>query len=399
MIFDRIYKTVIPDYQNTGDPAVRGSYGRLAGQVGIGVNSLLFILKLIIGLFTGSIMILGDAFDNLSDFGASVITLLGYKLSARPADREHPFGHGRMEYMCSFIVSVCIIVVGIEVGQNAVQKIIHPREVTFTRVVLLLLGLSFLLKLLLLCFYRSAGKKIDSDLLKATARDSLNDIIVTGAVLCSVAFMHLTGINIDAYLGLCVAVFILVSGVLLARDTISPLLGEMPKQELVDALSEKVLSYDGITGIHDLVIHSYGPGRCFASLHCEVPASVSVTQSHDVIDTCEREVGRALGLDLVIHMDPVATDDVKTNEMRDKVSAVIRRYDKRLSIHDFRMVEGVTHTNVIFDVVVPLEYNRSEQALRDDICAAVAAEDPMLHCVIRVDRNYTLGHADTDETV
>jgi len=397
MMFDKIFKAAVPDYQNASDPAVRGAYGRLAGTVGIGVNAFLFLLKLVIGVVTGSILILGDAFDNLSDLGASIVTLLGYKLSSRPADREHPFGHGRTEYICSCIVSAAIIVVGVEVGQNAVQKIISPHEVAFTLIVILLLALSFLLKLMLFGFYRAADKKIRSGLLKATARDSLNDIIITGAVLCSVAFMHLTKINIDAYLGLGVAVFILISGILLARDTISPLLGEMPDPELVHALEKRVLSYGGITGIHDLIIHSYGPGRRLASLHCEVPADVPVMQSHEVIDTIEREVGRDLALELVIHMDPVVTDDAKTNAAREKVEEIIRRYDKTVTIHDFRMVEGVQQANLIFDVVAPLEYGKTDQTLKADIIAAVRAEDPSLNCVIHVDRNYVLSDSLNDE--
>jgi len=390
MLFNPIFKLAVPNYKDADDPAVRSAYGRLAGYVGIGVNSLLFLLKLVIGLATGSILILGDAFDNLSDTGASVVTLLGYRLSARPADREHPFGHGRTEYICSFIVSIAIIVVGFTVGQNAVQKIITPNEVTFTLVVILLLAVSFLLKLALLGFYRAANREIKSDLLKATARDSMNDIIITAAVLLSVLFMRITGIDIDAYLGLCVAVFILVSGILLAKDTISPLLGEMPDPELVRALEKQVLSYDGITGIHDLIIHSYGPGRSFASLHCEVPADVPVMRSHEVIDACEREVGRALGLELVIHMDPVVRDDAKINAAREKVLEIIRRYDESLTIHDFRMVEGTRESKLIFDVVAPLEYGRSEQELKAGISAAVRAEEPGYGCVIQVDRNYVL---------
>jgi len=390
MIFDKIFKAAVPDYQNSSDPAVRSAYGSLAGAVGIGVNSFLFLMKLVIGVITGSILILGDAFDNLSDLGASIVTLLGYKLSARPADREHPFGHGRTEYICSFIVSAAIIVVGVEVGQNAVQKIISPHEVIFTLVVILLLVLSFLLKLMLFGFYRAADKKIRSGLLKATARDSLNDIIITAAVLCSVAFMHFTKINIDAYLGLCVAVFILISGLLLARDTLSPLLGEMPDPELVRALEKRVLSYDGITGIHDLIVHSYGPGRRLGSLHCEVPADVPVMQSHELIDTIEREVGRDLSMELVIHMDPVVTDDLKTNAAREKVMGIIHSYDESITIHDFRMVEGAMQTNLIFDVAVPMEYGKTDLDLKAGIAAAVNAADPHLNCVIHVDRNYVL---------
>ena len=383
-----LVKFFIKDPASTGSPALRGQYGKLAGGVGIACNILLFAFKLFAGILSGSISITADAMNNLSDGAASLITLAAFKLSARPADDDHPYGHARYEYISGVIVSCMILVIGFQFLLTSFQKIRHPSPVTYTPVLFVILGCSMLLKLWLLFFYRKLGNAISSTALLAAAADSRNDFFITGVVLLSALFARFTGIAIDGYMGVLVAAFILYSGVGLIRQTLSPLLGEAPTQELVQEIQQKILAYPGVIGIHDLMVHNYGPARRFASVHVEVSATQDIMRSHDVIDQIERDFATDLQISLIVHLDPVITDDPVLNTLKVQVAAIVRAISPTLSIHDFRMVRGISHSNLIFDVVVPPGFALKNSVLREQIISAVKEIDPQYFCVITVDRSY-----------
>ena len=383
-----LIRLFVKQRQDTHSRQGRRRYGLFGSLVGIVCNLLLFAAKFLIGMLSGSVSIMADAVNNLSDIGSSVVTLLGFKLSAKPADKEHPFGHGRMEYMSGFIVAIAIILVGFELLKSSVEKIVTPEELTVTPVLFIVLGLSVLVKLWMFFFNRKVGKLIDSTAMKATSFDSLSDAVSTTAVLAAMAVSYFTGYNLDAYMGAVVAVFILVSGVNIARDTLNPLLGQPPEREFVQELEGRILAYDGIVGIHDLVVHNYGPGRCFVTVHAEVPANVDILASHDIVDLCERQVGETMGIEMVIHMDPIVTDDEVVNETRQLVRRVVEEIDKGLSMHDFRMVTGETHTNLIFDVVVYPGFSMEDAKLKQLIERKMQQNNPKFFCVINLDKNY-----------
>lgn len=375
----------IKDHENTEDPAVRKAYGTLSGWVGIVCNLLLFAGKLIAGLLSSSISIMADAVNNLSDASSSVVTLLGFHLASKPADDEHPYGHERIEYLTGLVVAVMILLIGFELLKSSIQKIIHPEPVEFSAVVAVVLILSIAAKLLLSAFNRSLGKKISSAALLATAADSRNDVISTAAVLAACLIGHFAHVNIDGWAGLLVALFILYSGIGIAKDTISPLLGEAPDEELVHAIAHTLRSHEKVLGIHDLLVHDYGPGRRFASVHVEMDYKMNPLDAHEYIDDMERDISRELHVDLVIHYDPVVTDDEELNKMRAKVVSVIEDIDPRLALHDFRMVRGVRHTNLIFDLVVPFEFASKTGELKKQIDGKLENEAVKYYTVITFD--------------
>ena len=368
-------------------PQGRAAFGRLTGWVGMGCNLLLFGFKLAVGLLSGSISIIADAFNNLSDMGSSAMTMLGFKLSAKPADKEHPYGHGRLEYMTGFLVSVLIVLVGVELFRTAIAKILVPEVLDVTLWTILVLAASVLAKLWMFTFYRTVGRRIESPAVMATARDSLNDAISTSAVLAATLIYRFSGVNVDGVAALLVSGFILYGGFRSAVETVNPLLGSPPSPEFVEDLKRRVLSYDLFCGVHDLIVHDYGPGRCFASVHIEVPADVDILRCHEEIDRCEREVGQALNILLVAHMDPIEEGE-EVAAFRDVVLAALREIDPAITMHDFRVVFGPSHTNLIFDVVVPIGYATPDDELRRLIEFAVQKRHPDFHCVIQVDRAY-----------
>lgn len=382
-----LIRRFVPDWQQVQRTDVRERYGTLAAAVGILSNIFLCIIKGLIGLFSGSIAITADAVNNLSDAGSSVITLLAFKIAGKPADEEHPYGHARMEYISGMAVSFIIILLGLELMGSSFEKILHPEEVGVSALTYLVLIVSIAVKLWQGMFNRNLGKRISSEALQATAADSLNDVFSTGAVLLSTLVYQFTAIPIDGWVGMLVAIFITVSGVKLIMETGSPLLGQAPDPQMVRELEEKITAYDGVIGIHDLQVHNYGPGRVFATVHAEVPANRDILVSHDIIDNIEREVGHEMNLNLVIHMDPVVTDDERLNQLHAQVQQIVVGIDSNLSMHDFRAVFGPTHTNLVFDVVVPPGFSLSDSELSRRIEQQVQTLGSYF-CVITVDHNY-----------
>ncbi|MGD8400153.1 MAG: cation diffusion facilitator family transporter [Bacillota bacterium] len=383
-----LIRRFVKDYQNTADFQVREDYGKFAGIVGIASNIVLFIIKITVGTFFHSIAIIADAINNLADSAASIVTLLGFKMSGKPADAEHPFGHARMEYISGLSVSFLILFIGLQLMQSAATKIVHPQPVRFGNVVVVVLVISILLKLWQSMFYAQIGRRIASATLMATAADSRNDIISTAAVLVGFIITRATGYNLDGYIGALVAVFILVTGMKLVKETSDPLLGVAPTKELVDGIYRKILSYDHIIGLHDLAVHNYGVGKCFASVHCEVAAEQDIMVSHDIIDNIERDFLKEEGIHMVIHLDPVVTNDQRTNGLKAQVRQIISQISPEIDMHDFRVVWGVSHSNLIFDVVVPFAFRWSDAQLVKLITDRINALDANYRTVITIDHHY-----------
>ena len=367
---------------------VRESYGKLAGVVGILCNALLSAAKIIAGWLFKSVSILADGVNNLSDATSSLVTLIGFKLSGRPADKEHPFGHARMEYVAGLVVAFFIVLVGFDLSKSSFDKIIHPEAADFSVISIVILGLSILLKLWMFFFNRKVGKIIDSTTLEATAADSRNDVLMTSAVLICAIVSKLTGFAmLDGIVGLGIAVFIIISGVKLVSETLSPLLGEAPNKELVTDILEKLRGYDGVLGVHDLMVHDYGPGRCFASVHVEMDAKNDILKSHDVCDNIERDFQEE-GISLVVHLDPIITDDEEINELKKLTAKLLASMGYGITMHDFRVVKGYTHTNLIFDIVVPFDCKLPDDDLKSAIQQMVQEQSEKLFTVINIDRNY-----------
>ncbi|MBC8570812.1 cation diffusion facilitator family transporter [Zongyangia hominis] len=385
---DFIIEKFIKNSADTANPTVRESYGKLAGAVGIVSNLLLFAMKIVVGLLFSSIAVVADAVNNLSDAGSSVITLVGFKLSGKPADKKHPYGHARMEYITGMIVSFVIIFLGLQLLSTSFTKVLHPEAETFSLLTVAVLLVSIAVKLWQGLFNRRVGWRIKSEALQATAADSLNDVYATAAVLVGALIAHFTGWQLDGYLGVLVAAFIIVSGIRLVIDTANPLLGLAPDDALVETIHHTILAYDGVIGMHDLVIHNYGPDRCFASVHVEVPASQDILISHDVIDNIEHDFNHNFHIHLVIHLDPVVTDDEQINHLRDQVQTIVANISDGISMHDFRVVVGTTHTNLIFDVSVPVDFPLPDKELCHLISQDIKRIDPHYFTVITVDRDY-----------
>ncbi len=377
----------VKDHENIQDDAVRSACGRLAGLVGIVCNLLLVAGKLTVGSVSGSVSIIADGLNNLSDAASSVIALVGFKVAARTADKEHPFGHGRFEYIAGLAVAVMILVIGIELGQSSLAKIISPTPVAFGFWGFAVLTASVLLKVWMAVFNRSMGQRISSATLQAVSADSRNDAIATTAVLLAAMVSHFTGVNLDGWMGLGVAVFIVYSGVGFVRDTMNPLLGEAPPPELVKYIADKIAGYEGVLGTHDLIVHDYGPGRRFASAHVEMPSELDALIAHDIIDNIERDLWENDSIHLIIHYDPIVTGE-ETDSIRAWVDRQVKTIDDRLTIHDLRLVDGPSHTNYIFDVVTPPEFEIPEKELLKRIEEAVQQGEKPIHTVVTIDRSY-----------
>ena len=378
----------VRDRDQTESPAVRRAYGSLCSITGIFLNLLLFAGKYFAGVLSGSIAITADAFNNLSDAGSSLITLIGFRFAGRKPDKDHPFGHGRFEYIAGLAVAAIILLMGVELFKSSVEKILHPELPDTGWLPLAILGVSILVKLYMFVYNRGIGRRIRSSAMAATATDSLSDAVATTVVLLSSLIARQTGLLLDGWCGLAVALFILFAGYGAARDTLSPLLGQAPDPEFVEEIRRIVEASPAIIGIHDLIVHDYGPGRRIVSLHGEVPADGDMMELHDAIDLVERQLREELGCDAVIHMDPIRADDPETNARREQVLSLAQEIDPRLSIHDFRMVPGPTHTNLIFDVVMPPDLSMTPDALGKVLDEKVCAACPGCFTVITVDQAY-----------
>ena len=384
-----LVKTFVKDYQNTEEAKVRTAYGVLASLVGIVCNLLLFGGKLAVVLVLHSVSVMADAFNNLSDAASSVIGFIGVKMAEKPADEEHPFGHGRIEYIAALIVSFLVIEVGFTFFKNAIAKIRTPEELSFNLISMGILLASVAVKLWLSFFNKELGKRINSTVMQATATDALGDVVTTLATMGSILFFYFTKINIDGYVGLAVSLLVMWAGVGIAKDTLEPLIGQSVDPKLYREISEFVESYDGILGSHDLIVHNYGPTKSLASIHAEVPNNVDIETSHEIIDRIERDAAKKLGIFLVIHMDPVETADAQVAEVKAEVQEVLHQMDERLSLHDFRMVDGEKWINLIFDVVVPFSYGENDRPkLREAIEEEVRSLDERYHCVITFDSGF-----------
>lgn len=375
----------IPNSEQTDAPEVREKYGILSGIVGIFFNILLFSLKFFAGLLSGAISIIADAFNNLSDAGSSIITMIGFRISTQEADSDHPFGHGRSEYIAGLIVSIIILIMAFELIHSSFMKILHPEPVSFTPIVLLILAISILVKLYMYCYNTYISKKIASAALRATATDSFSDCLATSAVLLAMLVSHFLSVNIDGYCGILVGLFILWGGIQAARDTISPLLGQAPDPKFIQNIKSIVAQYPEVLGTHDLIVHDYGPGRRMISLHAEVPAKGDILKLHDTIDNIERRLQKELCCSAVIHMDPIMNDDAETLECQELVKGILAEIDASLTLHDFRIVKGPTHTNLIFDLVVPYQTPYSMDALKDAVKKKLQEKNAQYFAVIQID--------------
>jgi cation diffusion facilitator family transporter len=383
-----LVRMFVKDYQNKSDAKVHERYGKFTGVVGVFTNLLLFVVKIIAGVVFHSIALTADAINNLSDSASSIVTLVGFKMAGKPADAEHPYGHERIEYLSGLIVSFSILTLGIQLAQSSFGKIRTPEKSEFSIVIIVVLIIAILLKVWQSLFYKKVGNMIGSTAIAATAADSRNDVFATGSILIGAIITRVTGFNLDGYMGIAVAVFIMASGVKLIIATSNPLLGMAPSKELVDEIYQKIMSYDGILGIHDLNVHNYGPMRRFASVHCEVSAGQDILVSHDIIDNIERDFLREKGIHLVIHLDPIVTDDPRTNELKAQVEKIIKGISSKISMHDFRVVWGTTHSNLIFDVCDSFEFGMTDDELTDLIVQKIHELDSTYHAVITVDHDY-----------
>ena len=383
-----LFKKFIKNYEDVKDPKVRDSYGKLAGIVGILSNLLLCVMKMLVGFISGSIAIVADAVNNLADASSSVITLAGFKLAAMPEDEEHPYGHARIEYIAGMVVSLIITVVGVELGKSSFDKILHPEPLEFSLSVVIVLLIAIAIKVWQAMFNISAGKKINSLTLVATGTDSRNDVIATSAVLISIIAGYVFDIQIDGYMGVLVALFIIWSGISLVRETISPLLGEAPDPALVKEIENITLSFEGVIGIHDLVVHNYGPGKIFASIHIEVDSAVDVMISHDLMDNIERRLQKDLNIFVTAHMDPVNLSDPNRDSLSRIIADAIAGLDGVLNFHDLRIVPGHTHTNVVFDVVLSPDCKLSKDEITELLCSKVSEYNSTFFCVISYDMSY-----------
>ena len=375
--------------EDTKDPAVRTAYGNLASIVGMACNILLCLGKLTAGTLFGSIAIMADALNNLSDASSNIVSLIGFRLASKAPDAEHPFGHARYEYLAGLVVSVTILAIGLSLGKESIGKVLHPTPVAFSWLSVAVLAASILVKLWMSGFNRKVGQLIGSETLLATAADSRNDVLTTSAVLLATVLCSLTGWDIlDGLMGVAVAAFILWSGWGLVMDTLSPLLGETPSPELVEHIEQTVMSYPGVLGVHDLMVHDYGPGHQFASLHVEFPAETDPLSAHDVIDNIERDFLKKDNLQVTIHYDPIVTSDAQVGVLRSRLMEKVRRIDPQLSIHDLRIVPGETHTNVLFDLVFPAGYTGDQNAVLAEMCSFVTEQDPKYSCIIKLEQSY-----------
>ena len=382
-----LIRRFVRDAEHTGDPKVRYAYGRLASVSGLTANVLLFLAKLTAGLLSGSLAITADAFNNLSDAGSSVVTLVGFKLSSAPPDKQHPFGHGRMEYLSALGVAALIMIAGFELATSSFEKILHPEPTAVDAVTVVILAAAIGVKLWMAWFYRRIGGRIDSESLRAAAADSRNDVVCTAVVLLTSVLSLWLPVSIDGYVGTAVALFVMWSGFSVMRETVSPLLGQAPDEQFVMDIKRTVMAHEGVVGVHDLMVHNYGPGRLVMSLHAEVSSHEDILRSHDLIDRIERELGEKYHALVCIHMDPVDFDDPEVAHLRAEVVMQLAEMNESLSLHDFRVVRGETHTNLIFDLVVPFDC-RDGKAIADELARRIHEKDERLYAVITVEHAY-----------
>lgn len=386
---DLIVKTFIKDHKNINDSKVRTRYGILSGCVGIAVNVILCLLKFFVGSLTGSIAITADAVNNLSDAGSSAVTVFGFKMAGKPADRDHPFGHGRIEYITAMIVSFIILFMGIELAIQSVEKIRSPENVQFSLIGAVIIAVSVLGKLWLAFFNKSLGRKIHSPAMTAVVADSISDIAATSITLIALILSNFfPNLHVDGWLGIVVACFVLKAGLDIFRDTLSTLIGKSPSKELVEALKKKILSYDHVSGIHDLIVHSYGPGRDFATVHVEMPSDLNVMVGHNIIDDIENDVKKEMGIDLTIHYDPIEVNNERVTELKEITENVVRKVNPELSIHDFRIVDGPMHTNLIFDVVIPYGFKESPKEIISEISSQISEINSSYFTVIKAEHSF-----------
>lgn len=385
---DWLIKHFVKNASDTKDTAVRSSYGVLASGTGIAVNCLLASVKAVMGILSGSLAITADAVNNLSDAGGGIMSLLVVRMAAKPGDKEHPFGHGRMEYIGALALGFLILTVGIDLLKSGIGGIRHPRELNVSSVVVILLSLSILVKLWLFAFYRKVGKAVDNETILAEAQDSISDVVGTSAVLASTVLQWLYGWHIDGFMSMVVSCFILQTGLKVCKNTVDRLLGGKPDPKMVEEITRRMLSYPTIRGIHDLVINDYGPGRCIVTVHAEVDAHGDIMAIHEVIDQAERDIEHAMHIMICIHMDPVVTDDPETNHLHGLFSEFLKTIDPNLTLHDFRRVPGKNHTNLLFDVLLPDGFTKDTKGLDEKIIAYAQTLDPRFNMVIRYDNNY-----------
>lgn len=377
-----LVKLFIKNNTEYNNPRVRTAYGILSGAVGIILNIILCAVKFFVGVVTGSIAITADAANNLSDAGSSAVTLFGFKLSDKPADEKHPFGHGRIEYIAALIVSFLILLMSFELAKSSVEKIISPEPVKYSTASAIIIGVSILGKVWLAFFNNKLGKKINSAAMRAVVKDSIGDIAATTVTLISLILSKYIAVPMDGYLGIVVSLFVLNAGISALKETVGALLGNPPEKEFVDELEKKICSYDGVVGIHDLIVHDYGPGRLFASVHVEVPANVDICISHDIIDVIEKEIHEEFGIVLVIHLDPIVTDNEFVNQLKKTVAEIVNSVNSEYTIHDFRVVEGPSHTNLIFDLVIPHNHKERRDDIADNISKKINEYNSSYFCVI-----------------
>ena len=378
-------KLLIKDYESTGKPEVRTRYGVTAGVFGICSNAVICALKLVVGFLSGSVTVIADAVNNLSDAGSSAVTVAGFKLASRPADREHPYGHARYEYIGALVVAVIILIVGVLLCKSSVEKIVTPEEVSVDVWTYVVLAASIVMKLVQMWLYLDFAKSISSGALKAAAADSRNDVIATGAVLVAAVIMDVAGVNVDAYFGLAVSLFIVMSSFKYILEAANPLIGTRPPEEVVETLKDTVLSYDGVIGMHDLAVHSYGEGRYFAVAHLEVPAKDDIMFAHELADNIERDVRDKLGIQLTLHIDPIDNEDEETLALKERCMKVVRSFGEGFSLHDFRLVKGMEHTNILFDVEVPFEHKVALSDVEKKLEEEFAGEEMKYYFVLSRD--------------
>lgn len=386
---DLLVKAFVKNYQNTENQQVRTDYGVLSSVVGVICNVILFGIKITVGFLINSISVMADAFNNLSDAASSVISFVGVKLANRPADKEHPFGHGRYEYISALVVAFLVLQVGLSCMKSAIDKILHPALVSSSWLAIGILAVSILLKVWLGFFNRRLGERINSTVMKATAADAFGDVLITSATVISVVIGHLTGFKIDGYMGFVVSLFVLYAGFNIAKDTLEPLIGEAATPEVYDKISNFVESYDRILGTHDLIVHNYGPSHTMATIHAEISRDADIVEAHETIDKIEQEALKKLDIFLVIHMDPIEVNDKRVMQLRKEINDLVKSIDEEVSIHDFRMVDGEHQINLIFDMVVPHSYKGEEKArLEETVRQMIAEKDKRYQCIITVEHSY-----------
>ncbi len=388
-MFDKIFSLFIKNYKDVNDVKVRTAYGKFANVSGIILNVLLFALKAVVGVISGSVAVVADAVNNLSDASSNAVGFIGFKLSERPADEEHPYGHGRYEYITGLTVAFIIVSIGLELLKSGIEKIITPTSVSLSVIAVVILAVSIFIKLFMCAIYKVAGNKIKSSALIASSTDSRNDVISTTAVLVSLIISHYANFNLDGYVGVIVAVFIIISGVKIVKDMITPLLGQAPDVEYVNKIKDKIMSYEGVLGVHDLIVHDYGPGRKLASVHVEMSADEDVLKSHELIDGIERDFINDMKLHLVIHYDPISVKDELTNELKLYISNAVNNINQNLSIHDVRIVRGIDRNIVLFDLVIPFGEKIDETKIKQELDLIVKKEYPSFDANVTIDKNYS----------